>query len=315
MRSLALRRVLATSLAMCAWATVLSVAPQIASAHAPGGFGVQCGFTHMSMDDPIVYPSQPGMGHMHAFYGNKSTDAYSTRKKLLAAGTTCTDKKDKAAIWAPTAFIRKNGSWRALEPYRERTYYFRAIRQSIAPVTSLPPNIKLIGGNPHAMSRAENPALRWYCGEGSPERPFPYDCRPYTAKGEDGIRAIIDLPFCWDGANLDSPDHFSHVIYSDPNDTTPHVEPAQCPASHPKYLPALSIRIHFRIQDPCAGATPCGPADGGQHVRIKLSSGPYYTMHADFWNTWVQSRLETLTDNCVRASKDCHIIGVTTTDI
>jgi len=50
-------------------------------------------------------------------------------------------------------------------------------------------------------------------------------------------------------------------------------------------------------------------------VRIKLSSGPYYTMHADFWNTWVQSRLETLTDNCIRASKDCHIIGVTTTDI
>ena len=70
------------------------------------------------------------------------------------------------------------------------------------------------------MSRAQNPALRWYCGEGSPERPFPYDCRPYTAKGEDGIRAIIDLPFCWDGANLDSTDHFSHVIYSDPNDTT-----------------------------------------------------------------------------------------------
>jgi hypothetical protein len=44
-------------------------------------------------------------------------------------------------------------------------------------------------------------------------------------------------------------------------------------------------------------------------------SGPYYTMHADFWNTWVQSRLETLTDNCIRASKDCHIIGVTTTDV
>jgi hypothetical protein len=38
-------------------------------------------------------------------------------------------------------------------------------------------------------------------------------------------------------------------------------------------------------------------------------------MHADFWNTWVQSRLEALTDHCIRASKDCHIIGVTTTDI
>jgi len=293
----------------------MNLAPQIASAHAPGGFGVQCGFTHMSMDDPIVYPDQPGVAHMHAFYGNKSTNAYSTRKKLLAAGTTCTDPKDKAAIWAPTAFIKKNGAWRAVEPHRERTYYFRAIRDTIAPVTSLPANLKLIGGNPQAMNRWDNPAVRWFCGEGSPERPFPYDCRPYTKQGEDGIRAIIDLPFCWDGVRLDSSDHFSHVIYSDPNDTTPHVQPKLCPASHPKYIPSTSIRIHFRLQDPCAGVRPCGPSDGGANVRIKLSSGPYWTMHADFWNTWVQTRLETLTDKCIRASKDCHIIGVTTTDI
>jgi hypothetical protein len=284
--------------------------PQAASAHAPGAFGVQCGFTHKSMDDPIVYPDQPGMAHMHAFYGNKSTDAYSTRASLMRAGTTCTDQKDKAAMWAPTAFIKKDGSWRALKPYRERTYYFRAIRKDIAPVTSLPKNIKIIGGNQHATSRKDNPALRWYCGEGSPERPFPYDCRPYTHEGEDGIRAIVDLPFCWDGTHLDSADHMSHVIYSDPTDTTPHVEPKQCPASHPKYLPAVSIRIHFRIMDPCAGKRPCGPNDGGENVRIKLSSGPYWTMHADFWNTWVQSRLERLTDTCIRASKDCHIIGI-----
>jgi hypothetical protein len=289
--------------------------PGVASAHAPGGFGVQCGATHTSMDDPIVYPDLPGMAHRHAFYGNKSTDAYSTRKSLMAAGTTCTDKKDKAAIWAPVAFIKKHGSWHTLAPYRERTYYFRAIRKQIASVTSLPANMKLIGGNQHAMSRKENPDVRWYCGEGSPERAFPYDCRPYTSQGEDGIRAIVDLPFCWDGTHLDSADHESHVIYSDPTDTTPHVEPARCPASHPKYLPAISIRIHFRIQDPCAGVRPCGPSDGGKNVRLKLSSGPYWTMHADFWNTWVQSRLEALTDHCIRASKDCHIIGVTTTDI
>ena len=199
------------------------------------------------------------MGHMHAFYGNMSTDAYSTRASLLAAGTTCTDKKDKAAIWAPTAFIKKGGILASAEPYRERTYYFRAIRQRVAPVTSLPANLKLIGGNPHATSRADNPALRWYCGEGCAGAPVPVRLPAVYREGEDGIRAIIDLPFCWDGTNLDSADHFSHVIYSDPNDTTPHVEPKQCPASHPKYLPAVSIRIHFRIQDPCAGATPCGP--------------------------------------------------------
>jgi len=262
------------------------------------------------MDDPIVYPGDPGASHRHAFYGNKSTDATSTRRSLLHAGTTCTDSKDKAATWAPTVLIKKHGSWHPLRSYRERTYYFRAIRKQVAPVTSIPANLRIIAGDPDAATRGGNPQLRWYCGEGSPERQFPYDCRPYTGAGEDGVRALIDLPFCWDGVHVDSPDHRSHLIYSDPADTTPHANPARCPASHPKYIPAISIRIHLPIQDPCAGARPCGPNDGGKNVRLKLSSGPYWTMHVDFWNTWVQSRLERLTDKCVRASRDCHIIGI-----
>lgn len=299
------RLVLVTALALACLTPVLP-----AAAHSSGAFAVQCGFSHKSMDDPIVYPGQPGMGHLHAFYGNTSTDAYSTRHSLLAARTTCTDKKDKAAVWAPTAFIKKGGTWRALKPYRERTYYFRAIRKEVAPVTSIPANLKIIAGNKDANSPAGNPPLRWYCGEGTPERPFPYDCRPYNDPGEDGVRAILDLPFCWDGVHVDSPDHRSHLIYSDPTDTTPQLNPAVCPASHPRYIPAISIRVHLPIQDPCAGVKPCGPWNGGKHVRLKLSSGPYWTMHVDFWNTWVQSRLETLTDKCIRENRDCHIIGI-----
>jgi hypothetical protein len=180
----------------------------------------------------------------------------------------------------------------------------------VAPLTNLPANIRIIGGNAGAASAEQNPAVRWFCGEGSPERPFPYDCRPYTDPRQDGIRAIVDLPFCWDGVRTDSPDHRSHVIYPDPRDTTPHTNPARCPASHPKYIPSVSIRAHFALKDPCAGAIPCGPWDGGGNVRFKLSSGPHHTMHADFWNTWKQRRLNRLTTECLRARKDCGILGV-----
>jgi len=257
-----------------------------------------------------VYPGSPGQAHKHAFYGNTTTDAFSTRQSLLAGDTTCSDPKDLAATWAPTFFIKKNGQWRPVANHRERTYYFPAIRPEVAPITNLPADMKLIGGNPHAMSRHQNPAVRWFCGEGSPEKPFPYDCRPYTTAKEDGVRAIVDMPTCWDGVNLDSVDHMSHVIYADPTDTTPHVNPARCPESHPEYIPAISIRIHMSIQDPCAGVRPCGPKDGGKNVKIKLSSGPYWTMHADFWNTWVQARLNRLTDRCLRTATNCGILGV-----
>jgi Domain of unknown function (DUF1996) len=281
--------------------------PPPAEAHALGSFAVQCGWTHTSMDDPIVYPGQPGMSHKHAFYGNKSTNAFSTRKTMMAAGTTCTDKKDLAAAWAPTASIKKGGEWRYVKPYRERTYYFPAIRDSIAPVTNIPKNLKIIGGNPHAMTRKENPHVFWYCGEGSPERPYPYDCRPYTLPKEDGFRAVINMPYCWDGVHTDSPDHMSHVVYANGKGI--------CPDDHPKYIPQITVRIHFLQKDPCAGAKPCGPSSGGGHVRLRLSSGEYWTMHADFWNTWRQRRLNELTTKCLRHHKNCGIIGVETTDL
>ena len=117
-RSLALRRVLATSLAMCARATALSVPRRSRSAHAPGGFGVQCGFTQArrwtipssTRASPACFtctPSTATRAPMRRFDPQEAPGP---------AGTTCTDKKDKAAIWPPTAFIRKNPLWRALEP-------------------------------------------------------------------------------------------------------------------------------------------------------------------------------------------------------
>jgi hypothetical protein len=42
---------------------------------------------------------------------------------------------------------------------------------------------------------------------------------------------------------------------------------------------------------------------------MTLSSGPYYTMHADFWNTWQQDALDALVDRCVRGREACGNIA------
>jgi hypothetical protein len=304
------RHLLRLCVAVALFLTALPTAPQPASAHPPGAFAVQCGFSHALRDDPIVYPDQPGASHhKHAIYGNKRTDAHSTRAILLRAGTTCTDRKDRAAMWIPTAQIRKGGAWRNATPYRERTYYFPSIRKNLGTTHTLPKDLKFIGGDPSASSWRDNPAVSWFCGENSPLRPWPYDCGPYVAPREDGVRAIVAMPYCWDG-RLDSPTHTAHVIYPDPGDRTPHTKPARCPASHPTHIQAVSIRVHFELKDPCAGAKPCGPDAGGRKVKLRFSSGPYYTLHADFWNTWVQTRLNQLHRRCILASRDCGIIGV-----
>ena len=37
-------------------------------------FLVECAFSHAAQDDPIVFPDQPGMSHLHVFFGNTVVD-------------------------------------------------------------------------------------------------------------------------------------------------------------------------------------------------------------------------------------------------
>ena len=57
-------------------------------------FYSNCRFSHSSEDDPIVYPGQPGRSHSHTFFGNKSTNAFSTVARLGRATTTYYPRAD-----------------------------------------------------------------------------------------------------------------------------------------------------------------------------------------------------------------------------
>ena len=82
-----------------------------------GAFSVGCRFSHASRDDPIVYPGEPGASHRHGFYGNRSTDADSTRGSLLGSSSTCAHEADLAATWFPAGIFRG----RAIVAPNERT--------------------------------------------------------------------------------------------------------------------------------------------------------------------------------------------------
>ena len=249
-----------------------------------GQFVVRCTYSHTLMDDPIVFPGQPGASHEHDFFGNKSVDADSTVQSMLAAGTTCRAASDTAGYWAPTASIDGH----KIRPPVMRIYYLGTRGED---VETIPEGLQLIGGNKTATSADENPHVHWYCGETADvkttRQPFPYDCSPYASQElVDGVIAIIDLPNCWDGVGL-TPEH---TVYPQNGD---------CPSGYSHVLPRLSERLHFGIMDPTA-------ADGS--VALTLSSGPYWTMHADFWNTWQQDRLDQLVDQCIDAGVHCGSI-------
>jgi Domain of unknown function (DUF1996) len=263
-----------------------------AQRNSPGSFGVACDVSHVAADDPIVMPGMPGMAHLHAFFGNTSTSAASTRDSMLAAGTTCSDPADTAAVWAPVAIV--NGE--VVVPQREKTYYFRGTKE----VETVPADLRAIGGDQHSRAPG-TPGVTWDCGIDTPRSTHPYDCTPYAGGSVrvDGVIARVDLPTCWDGST-DTPDHGSNLV---------DAARGRCPADHPQPIPRISIRIHYGIWDPCNGVTPCGPDDASaSNVSMRLSSGPYYTMHADFWNTWQQDALDALVTRCVRGREGCGVI-------
>lgn len=266
---------------------------RLAQRNSPGSFGVACSLSHVAPDDPIVMPGMSGMAHLHAFFGNTSTSATSTRDSMLAAGTTCSDTADTAGVWVPVAVV----GGQVVVPQREKTYYFRASKQ----VETVPADLRAIGGDQHA-SAPGTPGVTWDCGIGTPRTTHPYDCTPYAGGSVrvDGVIARVDLATCWDGST-DATDHRSNLVYAVDGD---------CPADHPHAIPRISIRVHYGIWDPCGGVTPCGPDDASAaNVSMRLSSGPYYTMHADFWNTWQQDALDALVARCVRGREACGVIS------
>ena len=104
--------------------------------------------------------------------------------------------------------------------------------------------------------------------------------------------AMVFFPQCWDGVNLDSPDHKSHMSYT--------VNRA-CPATHPVALPEISFNVIYEVTEKNAP------------LHWRLSSDTYdrslpagYSSHGDWFNGWKSEFMKAFIDHCDRASRDCH---------
>jgi hypothetical protein len=269
---------------------VSSTTSPVHAADTRGSFSVPCPFSHRLNDDPIVFPASPGVSHSHDFSGNVSADANSTYDSMILEATTCLFDQDTAAYWAPTA--AKKGV--VVTPIRAAAYYFGA---RSGDVVAFPPGMQMLAGNKDATSRAESTNVKWSCsGNGAPLTDHPYDCRPYRGR----VTARVDFATCWDGLGL-TPEHSAYPTAG------------SCPTGWTR-LPQLSLRFRWSLRDPCAGRTPCTAADAPDtNIALQFASGsganvttaPYYTVHADFWNTWQQVSLEAMVTNCLNAHTKC----------
>jgi hypothetical protein len=260
-----------------------------------------CQFSHRANDDPIVFPGKSGAAHSHDFFGATNLNAFSTNDSIRHEPTSCHRPKDTSAYWVPTMYV--DGQ---VVDAHSMTAVYGNDHQLLKNIQPYPEGLRMIagtssGGSPMTPNRAE-PIFGWLCRFSEVVVPATLTSAPTCSDTDltkynqrEYLQLIIRFPSCWDGVNLDSPDHKSHMAYAyQQHGATPEFPngmPANsCPSTHPVQLPDLNFDIAYYTT-------------GGPTAR--LSSGDMSTIHADFMNGWNQTELTTLVNLCLKRDNYC----------
>ena len=219
---------------------------------------IQCDVGQVNNVDPIVMPGMAGMSHYHQFFGNRSTDENTTTASLLAnRPSTCQNRADFSAYWAPQLW---QGST-AIAPKSMTVLYAKTVTCA---VVAHPAGMVLIAGNAKATTAQDLSVVSWYCGNNVQNAA----ATPPVCTGNQDLVGLIRFPECWNGKDLDSADHKSHVTYA---------VNGVC-ATGTVALPQIQMHIHYPAQSDVS--------------TLAMSSGSIYSLHADFMNGWNQRGFE-----------------------
>jgi len=221
--------------------------PSMDPSRAPARFVARCFSSHTLSDDPIVKPNQPGASHSHDFFGNKTTNAASTLASLSKGGTTCINRLDKSGYWVPSLTV--NGQ--TVLPRVASIYYANA-GKPFRTIKTIPRGLKVVAGNALAIAPQSLQVASWNCG--ADEESVPLSSAPPTCP-EPTLTMHIAFPDCWNGHDLDSPNHQTHLAY--------HGRRGTCPAGYPVPIPRLRINVHY----PTTGGPGVALASVGREIH------------------------------------------------
>ena len=265
---------------------------QVAGPSDIGAFREPCFFSHFAQVDPIVSPGTVSL-HLHAFFGNTGTNARSTAASIANSGnSTCAGGTlNRTSYWVPAMIDTRTGTPIVPSPAGS-IFYYKTGYNGIVPgaIKQLPAGLRMVSGD----AKGSTPSGPWNYGCIGQGNDFWADKAvgiPICKTGQDMLMSVT-FPQCWDGVNLDSPDHISHMSGT--------VDGA-CPASHPVPVPVVAFDIHYTIK-----AT-------DDMTKWRLASDMYPTTlpggfsgHADWWNGWDDATMKTITENCEQKSLDCR---------
>ena len=279
-----------------------------------GAFRFFCAPGQLLKDDPIALPGQPGKSHLHQFIGNTAANANSNYQSLrTTGGSTCDNRSlpDKAfnrsSYWMPAML---DGEGNAVRPDYALVYYKRIPAghpscgapdaTHIGYCTDMPNGIRFIFGY-NMATMSGGPMQPGWDRDGET-----FTCEVRHGGGEQAVAGIyhniadvvaagcpagtflkisITPPTCWDGKNLDVPDHRSHVVYADGPMVTSAGE-RSCPATHPYYLPNLAYQWYFTTNAAFTAGKWRLASDDMMSQMMGRAVIPGSTLHMDYFEAW-----------------------------
>ncbi|KIX99495.1 uncharacterized protein Z520_05071 [Fonsecaea multimorphosa CBS 102226] len=288
--------------------------------------------------DPIMAPGSPSQ-HLHVMFGASNMGLDPTLDDLLASNcTSCSILQDHSVYWSPLMYFQHaNGTFEMVPTEGGLTVYYFTEPSPVdtTPVVAFPQNFRMIAGN--SLKRAfygpvpDPPSSLWNGSDTTQqalmEKALGFNCLNYNLPPEgareyhylrnktfldatcaDGIRAEVMFPSCWNGVDLDSANHTTHVAYPD------QIQNGICPEGYPVKIPTLFYETIYQTN-----------LFNGTDGEFTFANGDPtgYGYHGDFLCAWEEGVLQSAINDPVcnlpigaaGNQEDCPIFKVQNPDV
>ena len=274
-----------------------------------GTFTTKCGTNgndNHNTDNVIVAPGvSNGAHHLHDYVGNQSNDAFASDQELAAAQTSCQNQGDKSSYFWPVLRLQdgtqdfdqnaagggtEGNVGKILQPAQAQLKF---VGNKKGKVVAMPTALRIITGDAKAFVNGNaNANVNWSC-TGFENKVQLHDKYPICPQGSQVVRTT-NFQSCWDGQNIDSANHRTHVAF---------VQADGSCANGFKAIPQLQVRLVYNV--------PAPKIENGQLVNpYAVDSFPEnlhkpVTDHNDFINFFSTRTMNKMV-NCINTGQKCQ---------
>jgi hypothetical protein len=236
-------------------------------AHAYTQVNVAAPFMNKNID-PIVFPGQYNVSHLHSFYGSDAVTFNTTTSEELRQGCSNADNpNDLSVYWTPTLLYQSGVGWEPVPLSRFSAYY--GLGDTPA-ATSFPENLQMLAGNTKATTATEMPeeaAIEWFC-EGDEASTLGQNGFP-TRTCSTHLQTLLYFPNCVNTDTLETAYKAGRPgAYYD------------CPSGM-QAMPQLRFSIRYDLREVL-------PNGWSAEAPLQLACGNAYCSHGDFMNGWTK---------------------------